>query len=150
MSFGARGLPALLLPSCLLLIVLTAQARDVALHGDKHLLGKSDELVTQYKERLDASRPRTVIFVCDHSWVCGGLGDRIKGFVSTFVLALLLDARFSASWEVPVRPFSQQQRQAQGAVRRLEFSQSRWSARSLYGRTSRFRRACSWMRLPKR
>lgn len=93
---------------CLLLVVLSAatrmQARDTALHDDKHLMGKTDELLARYKERLAASRPRAVIYVCNHSWPCGGLGDRIKGFVTTFVLALLLDARFSASWEVPVRP----------------------------------------------
>jgi hypothetical protein len=37
--------------------------------------------------------------------LCGGLGDRLKGLVSTAVLALLLDAHLAVDWTYPVQPF---------------------------------------------
>ena len=153
MSLCAPSLHALLVLSCLLLLVLSGaqpvQAEDADLDGKRHLLGRTDQLLAQYKERLAASRPRTVIFLCDHSWTCGGLADRIKGFVSTFVLALLLDASFSASWEVPVRPLLRLCR-AQACTAEAPALTVAGFARSPFEHTSHSRRACFWMPPQKR
>lgn len=48
------------------------------------------------------SRKR-LAFTCAEGDLCGGLGDRLKGFVSAFILALLLDAEFVIEWTHPVR-----------------------------------------------
>lgn len=47
------------------------------------------------------SRKR-IAYTCADGDLCGGLGDRLKGFASTFVLALLLDAEFVVEWTHPV------------------------------------------------
>ena len=58
-----------------------------------------------YRSRLAVEEHalRKVVYVCAPPARCGGLGDRFKGFVSTFVLALLLDAEFVICWTGPVR-----------------------------------------------
>ena len=65
---------------------------------------KATELQALYMGRLAAqtASPRKVVYACKTSG-CGGLGDRLKGFVFTFILAILLDAEFLAYWEHPVR-----------------------------------------------
>ena len=70
---------------------------------NSHLLGVSTELYATYKGRLAAqpSSSKKVVYVCDPHG-CGGLGDRLKGFISSFILALLMDAEFCAFWELPV------------------------------------------------
>ena len=85
---------------------LHAPARSPSRHQkNDHMRERSTELYAQYKTRLAAQhQPRRVIFACDDkAAMCGGLGDRLKGLVTTFVLALLMDAEFYASWETPVR-----------------------------------------------
>ena len=49
----------------------------------------------------DAKRKR-IAYTCASGDLCGGVGDRLKGFASTFVLALLLDAEFVVEWTSPV------------------------------------------------
>ena len=74
----------------------------------QHIKSRSFELHSQYRLRMAAQKApkRTVIYACDsrrEEMRCGGLGDRFKGFVSSFVLAMLLDADFRACWDWPVR-----------------------------------------------
>ena len=69
---------------------------------------RSVELHSHYRTRTAARKEpkKTVIYACDskrEEMRCGGLGDRFKGFVSSFVLAVLLDAEFLACWDWPVR-----------------------------------------------
>ena len=89
---------------------LLAPARSPSRHlKNDHMRERSRELYAQYKNRLATQHQprRKVIFACDDkAAMCGGLGDRLKGLVTTFVLALLLDAEFYVSWETPVRLMS--------------------------------------------
>ena len=48
------------------------------------------------------STNRRIAYTCADGDLCGGLGDRLKGFASTFILALLLDAEFVVEWTHPV------------------------------------------------
>lgn len=51
---------------------------------------------------LQQSAPKRVAYQCAYGDLCGGLGDHLKGFASTFILALLLDAEFVVEWTYPV------------------------------------------------
>lgn len=52
---------------------------------------------------LQQSSPKRIAYTCKGGDLCGGLGDRLKGFASTFLLALLLNAEFVVEWTYPVR-----------------------------------------------
>ena len=52
---------------------------------------------------LQHSSPKRIAYTCKEGDLCGGLGDRLKGFASTFLLALLLNAEFVVEWTYPVR-----------------------------------------------
>ena len=72
---------------------------------NQHIQERAAEINGMYRSRLLTlpTRPRKLVFTCNSAALCGGLGDRLKGLVSTFVLALLLDAEFLVDWEEPVR-----------------------------------------------
>ncbi len=72
---------------------------------NQHIQERAAEIYGMYRSRLLTlpTRPRKLVFTCNSAALCGGLGDRLKGLVSTFVLALLLDAEFLVDWEEPVR-----------------------------------------------
>lgn len=72
---------------------------------NQHIQERAAEIYGTYRSRLLTlpARPRKLVFTCNSAALCGGLGDRLKGLVSTFVLALLLDAEFLIDWEEPVR-----------------------------------------------
>ena len=72
---------------------------------NQHIQERATELYNAYRSRLVTlpARPRKLIFTCNSAALCGGLGDRLKGLVSTFVLAVLTDAEFMVDWEEPVR-----------------------------------------------
>ena len=58
------------------------------------------QITKSYEAKLHPQSSK-VIFTCTRAELCGGLGDRFKGFVSTFVLAVLLNARFVVLWDTP-------------------------------------------------
>ncbi|KAK9710207.1 hypothetical protein K7432_008598 [Basidiobolus ranarum] len=74
--------------------------------------GKLDEFVnavqSRYKHIMELEGvtscgvPRTISFVCKDDDLCGGLGDRIQGVLSTFYLALLTDSQFKIEWTKPL------------------------------------------------
>lgn len=70
----------------------------------KFLQLKGQDIIAIHKDRLAAAKtpPRHFVYSCSRQYACGGLGDRFKGFVSTWVLALLLDAHFAVRWVMPV------------------------------------------------
>ena len=72
---------------------------------NQHIQERATELYNAYRSRLVTlpARPRKLIFTCNSAALCGGLGDRLKGLASTFVLAVLTDAEFMVDWEEPVR-----------------------------------------------
>ena len=75
------------------------------LSRNQHIQERATELYNAYRSRLVTlpARPRKLIFTCNSAALCGGLGDRLKGLASTFVLAVLTDAEFMVDWEEPVR-----------------------------------------------
>ena len=72
---------------------------------NQHIQERATELYNAYRSRLVTlpARPRKLIFTCNSAELCGGLGDRLKGLASTFLLAVLTDAEFMVDWEEPVR-----------------------------------------------
>ena len=82
---------------------------------NQHNQERATELYNAYRSRMVTlpARPRKLIFTCNSAALCGGLGDRLKGLASTFVLAVLTDAEFMVDWEEPVRdPMHQLMRMA--------------------------------------
>lgn len=53
--------------------------------------------------KMQGALRKRLAYTCTQQDLCGGLGDRLKGFASTFVLALLLNAEFVVEWTHPVR-----------------------------------------------
>ena len=51
---------------------------------------------------MQQTAPKRIAYQCAYGDLCGGLGDRLKGFASTFILGLLLDAEFVVDWTHPV------------------------------------------------
>lgn len=77
------------------------------IHGRKpdpnhngHLLFRGHQLLTLHQSNVQKGRQK-IIFTCTRMEACGGLGDRFKGFVSTFILAVLLHAEFAVAWDAP-------------------------------------------------
>ncbi|ORX94340.1 hypothetical protein K493DRAFT_315532 [Basidiobolus meristosporus CBS 931.73] len=74
--------------------------------------GKLDEfadlLQTRYNsimelaERYSCPPAQTIAYVCGQNDLCGGVGDRIQGVISTFYLALLTDSLFHIEWSKPL------------------------------------------------
>ncbi len=107
---GARGALTLLLALalagsglCLDRLRMHSAPRHVR---NQHMQQRAAAVYGSYRSRLIMlqQRPRVLIYTCNKAQLCGGLGDRLKGLVSTFVLALLTDSEFMVDWEEPVRP----------------------------------------------
>ncbi|GAA6044009.1 hypothetical protein JCM8097_000194 [Rhodosporidiobolus ruineniae] len=66
--------------------------------------GKWQEAYKQlHAEIMSGERePRVLEYWCRDRLECGGLADRMLGMTSTFLLALLTDRAFVASWEHPI------------------------------------------------
>ncbi len=65
-----------------------------------HLSNRGQQLHSLYQSKLQKESQK-IIFACTKGEVCGGLGDRLKGFVSVYILAVLLNAEFAIAWNVP-------------------------------------------------
>lgn len=69
-------------------------------HSCGHLSFRGHQLHTLYQSSVEKGSQK-IIFTCTRSEMCGGLGDRFKGFVSTYILAVLLNAEFAVAWDTP-------------------------------------------------
>ncbi|ORY06207.1 hypothetical protein K493DRAFT_372364 [Basidiobolus meristosporus CBS 931.73] len=74
--------------------------------------GKLDEFADSLQKRYNSimelaetySCPptQTIAYVCGQDDLCGGVGDRIQGVISTFYLALLTNSLFHIEWSKPL------------------------------------------------
>ena len=62
--------------------------------------GASDSLNT-IKDTAHCADKKFIAYLCTHKHMCGGLGDRQKGLVSTYLLALLTNRTFVILHETP-------------------------------------------------
>ncbi|EIE18056.1 hypothetical protein COCSUDRAFT_83608, partial [Coccomyxa subellipsoidea C-169] len=100
-----HSIPFLLLLFCATRSETRSYLRLHANGSETHSLKeKGDDLFALYRGTILAndSKRKKIAYTCGSGDLCGGVGDRLKGFASTFVLALLLDAEFVVEWTSPV------------------------------------------------
>ena len=54
-----------------------------------------------WKKEIDCKNRKFLVFICSERHVCGGLGDRQKGIISTYLLAMLINRTFSIILDKP-------------------------------------------------
>ena len=63
--------------------------------------GHEDLILKRHAAVLaNATEPRLIAYQCTN--FCGGLGDRVRGVVTSFILALLTDSQFVVNYRLPV------------------------------------------------
>ena len=72
-------------------------ALDSATGNEIHVLGPRDSL----KKEMSCTDRNFLVFLCSERQVCGGWGDRQKGIISTYLLAMLMNRTFSMMIDKP-------------------------------------------------
>lgn len=81
-------------------LTLALSGEELASSNNGHIVHRGHQLFNSYQSKMQTGNQK-IIYTCTKSEVCGGLGDRFKGFVSTFILAVLLNAEFAIAWDTP-------------------------------------------------
>ncbi|XP_053406280.1 uncharacterized protein LOC123529365 [Mercenaria mercenaria] len=96
--------------------LITKQHLNTSYFPKRHFLSKSTDSSIPYlvemihnfylnninvKSKKECQRHKFIVYSCDFSRSCGGLGDRQRGIVSLFLLALLTSRAFVISFEKP-------------------------------------------------
>ncbi|EPZ33732.1 hypothetical protein O9G_002370 [Rozella allomycis CSF55] len=66
--------------------------------SDSELADHYVEYIRNYL-KLRPKSPKTIVFRCHEKW-CGGWGDRVRGYIYTFYLALLNNYNFEYRWDL--------------------------------------------------
>ncbi|XP_045178208.1 uncharacterized protein LOC123538304 [Mercenaria mercenaria] len=67
--------------------------KNILYRGGQYLTEENMENIKVHSVNQCRNR-RYLVYICDHSSICGGWGDRQKGIVSSFLLALLTNRTF--------------------------------------------------------
>jgi hypothetical protein len=106
--------------------VLSSSAKLGVSEHAEFILNKHAKIIADLDRKNSSS---LIVFACDSSFPCGGLGDRMKGLVTAFVMALVTNSEFMVQWNspVPLQEFFSLPRTwklEQDAERRLEYFRS--------------------------